>query len=329
MNNKKVPLFIIVGIAIVSVGYFVITSKSYEGAIAQPASVADLKIGKEEIPPKNNAARLSVTSAQFQDWPQDTIPGLSPKITSQGTISFPTRTRAYVQYAPTSTFPTASATQVLIPASLVRVTGTNYSITVPAETRLFTLAPETTYYMRIMMQDALNQAYSQAVKVVSPANCNAEFTPNTVPNMNGGLRSGNQTIASFTVKNTCNEPIKFANAEIGIYGLNISNPNITNPVSNIKVYSGTTLLSSPSASHMRYSFADDIISANSTKTYTIKADVPANITTGDYLTTRIEIRGKTPGNQLGDDAPTALFINPRGFSPSVMMGTNTYWQLSY
>lgn len=316
MKNKKLAARIFAGIAVV-IGIVVLV-------VYYP------KNQKSLLPAAVNDLGPTVLYAQFLDWSYDTVPGLSPAISARGTSTGSSRTRAYVQYSSSSTFSLSTSTRVLIPSEFVSITNGNYSIDVPAENRLITLLPEKTYYLRVMVQDALGVAYSSPVKAITPENCMVELVPDQVPNSASGLRAGTQTIAAFTVKNNCSGDVKFTDAYFGVYGLSVSNPNIANDrvVSNVKVYSGSTLLSQPTRSWARYDFRNTVIPARGTKSFTIKADVPANITQGDHLLTRIELGGTTPGTSNPQPA-SAVLVNARGFSPSVTLGTRAVWQLSY
>jgi hypothetical protein len=271
---------------------------------------------------------LVINFAQFLDWSHDLIPGLSPNIWSRGTVASPL-TKFYVQYSLSSAFPLTSTTNVQIPPSYISISNGGYEFDVPAGAHLITLQPEKTYYMRLMAQDATTRTYSTATQLISPTNCMVEVIPSPALYEMGGLRGGTQTVASFTVKNNCNESVQFVKSEFSIRGLQVSMPNNNNPVTNVKIFSGTTLLSQPASSWSWYDFKNTIIPANGTKTFTIKADVPNSVMAGDYLLTRIEIRGKTPGFQTGDKSPSALFINTRGFSPSATIGHSSYWQQQY
>ncbi len=316
MKNKKLLALIFVGIVlIVSVVALVVYYPKNQKSLLT-AAVNDLG--------------PSVLYAQFLDWSYDLIPGLSPAISARGTVTGSSRVRAYVQYSSSSAFSLSTSTRILIPSEFVSIANGNYSIDVPAENRLITLLPEKTYYLRVMVQDALGTTYSSPVKAITPENCMVEFVPDQVPYSTGGLRAGAQTIAAFTVKNNCSGDVKFTDAYFGVYGLSVSNPNIANDrvVSNVKVYSGSTLLSQPTRSWARYDFKNTVIPARGTKSFTIKADVPANVTQGDYLVTRIELGGTTPGTSNPQPAST-VFVNTRGFAPSVTLGTRAVWQLKY
>ncbi len=270
--------------------------------------------------------RLSAQYFQILDWPYDLIPGTSPEITARGESNDPATLNIFLQYAQNSSFTNSSS--IRIPSNFITKSGTTYSVSVPATNRLVSFAPEKTYYTRLGIGDLSGRVFSSTQKMITPTACTVEFFPNQIPYTNGGLRGGLQTIASFKVKNTCNEEVKFSSAEFAVYGLQNSNPDLTNLVSNIKVYTGSTLLSQPATSWARYDFKNTIIPALGEVSFTVKADVPANITQGDYLTTRIEIRGTTPGTSI-PQAPSATFVNSRGFAPSVMLGSQTFWQLKY
>ncbi len=332
MKNIQALLIVVIFTGIT--GFLIAKTDNFEIQNPQSrltAGILDITDPLPPTPPISNGSELAILYAQFLDWSYDLVPGLSPEITSRGNIEFPTRTKSYVQYSLLNTFPLRATTKVLIPTEYIRVEPSgSYVLEIPAEDRFITLLPEKTYYIRLMMQDVFGQKYSQTTKLITPENCIVEFIPGQVSYGNGGLRGGTQTIASFTVKNNCLQPVFFVDAEFSVHGLSVSNPNLpnNNVVSNIKVYTGSTLLSQPTKSWMRYDFRNTAIPALGIKSFTIKADVPVNITQGDYLATRIELRGTTPGTS-NPQSPSAFFVNTRGFAPSVTIGTNTYWYMKY
>lgn len=345
-NAKKIVIIsIIVGLILIG-GFIFFGQKSNESL---GASISKLNLSRENKDPITNdlwldegvpakdpeltrgpkdpiAPKTTILRTELRDANWDGYPGTSPDFELEGTYQSsvkPNSIQVWFEYSTAINFPTNNR-NIIDLNSFATIKNGKISVRKPGDANII-FNENTVYYGRFVVRDGRTNNYSKVSEFKTPLNCTVEIMPISVGST---VKKGTQTIAKMNIKNNCNKEITLSKVETGIFGLHLSNPDGVGRVSDLKIYTGKTLINSVAGKTNGnwLDFKNQKIGAGKSKEYYITAVVPGNVQANETLLTRVELRSYT----MNDSYVSS--INPRtvtsdGKIPSPVVDGQTYWQL--